>query len=86
MPITEIVSDCELIGTGSLLIINSYFLYLPWGKECFFLFDSHSKDENGRISATNTVFLLTFYSFQSLEKYVKSMYYSNSSMFKTATF
>ena len=39
-------------------------------KRGFFLFDSHSKDENGRMSATNAVFLLTFYSLQSLESYV----------------
>ena len=28
--ITEIVSDCQHIGTGALLIINNYILGLPW--------------------------------------------------------
>ena len=43
--ITETVSDCQHIGTGALLIINN----LIWGNQCFFLFDSHSKDEIGRM-------------------------------------
>ena len=29
--ITEIVSDCQQIGTGALLIINNYVLGLLWG-------------------------------------------------------
>ena len=39
--ITEIVSDCQQIDTGPLLIINNYILGLLWGNQCFFLFDSH---------------------------------------------
>ena len=34
--ITEIVSDCQQIGTGALLIINNYILGLLWGHQCFF--------------------------------------------------
>ena len=47
--ITEIVSDCQQIGTGALLIINNYILGLLCGNQCFFLFDSHSKDEIARM-------------------------------------
>ena len=43
--ITEIVSNCQQIGTGALLIINNYILGLLCGNQCFFQFDSHSKDE-----------------------------------------
>ena len=78
--ITEIVSDCQQIGTGALLIINSYILGLLWEKQCFFLFDSHSKDKTGRVSATGTAVLLKFDSLQSLENYIKSVYYSNYPM------
>ena len=81
MSITEIVSDCQQIGTGALLIINNYSLGLPWGSQCFFsLFDAHSKDEIGRMSATGTAVLLKFDSLQSLKNYIKSAYYSNYPM------
>ena len=81
MSTTEIVSDCQQIGTGALLIINNYILGLLWGSQCFFsLFDAHSKDEIGRMSATGTAVLLTFDSLQSLENYIKSAYYSNYPM------
>ena len=78
--ITEIVSDCQKIGTGAWLIINNYILDVLWGNHCFFLFGSHSKDEIGRMSATGTTVLLKFDSLRSLENYIKSVYYSNYPM------
>ena len=80
MPIIEIESDCPQIGTRGLLIINNYILALLWGNQCVFLFDSHSKDEIGRMSATGTVILLKSDSLQSLEYHIKSVYYTNHSM------
>ena len=80
MSITEIVSDCQQIGTGALLIIGNYILSLLWGNQCFFSFDSHSKHELGRMSTTGTAVLLRFGSLHSLENYIKSVYYSNYSM------
>ena len=41
------------------------------------MFESHSKDEIGRMSATGTAVLLKFDSLQSLENYIKPVYYSN---------
>ena len=72
---TDIVRDCQQIDTGALVIINNYILGLLWGNQCFFLFYSHSKDELGRVSATVTAVLLKFDSLQSLENYIKSIYY-----------
>ena len=60
MSVTEIVSDCQQIGTEDLLIINNYILGLLWGNQCFSLFDSHSKDEIGRMSVKGTAVLLKF--------------------------
>ena len=81
LPITEIMSDSQQIGTGSLLIIKNYILGLLWVHECFFfLFDSHSKDEIRRMSATGTAVLLKFDSLQLFENYKKPVYYSNYSM------
>ena len=78
--ITETVSDCQHIGTGALLIINNHILGLFGENQCFFLFDSHSKDEIGRMSATGPVVLLKFDSLQSLGNYIKAVYYSNYPM------
>ena len=80
MSITETVSDSQEIGTGALLIINNYILSLLWGNQCFCLFYSHSKYEIGRMSATGTAGLLKFDSLQSLENYIKPVYYSNYPM------
>ena len=80
LPITEIVSDSQQIGTGSLLIIKNYILGLLWVHECFLLFDSHSQDEIRRMSATGTAVLLKFDSLQLFENYKKPVYYSNYSM------
>ena len=62
--ITDIVNDCQQIGTGVLLIVNNYILGTIWGNQCFIRFDSHSKDEIGKISATGTAVLLKFASLQ----------------------
>ena len=58
--ITDIVNDCQQIGTGALLIVNNYILGTLWGNQCFITFKSHSKDEIGKISATGTAVLLKF--------------------------
>ena len=65
----EIMCDCQQIGTEALLIINNYILGLILGKQCFFLFNFHSKDEIQRMSTTGTAVLLKFDSLQSLENY-----------------
>ena len=58
--ITETVHDCQQISTGILLIIDNYILGLLLGNQCIFLFDSHSKNEIGRMSARGTAVLLKF--------------------------
>ena len=78
--INEIMSGFQSVGTGALLIINNYIFGLLWGNQCIFLFDSHSKDEIGRVSATGTAVLVKFDSLQSLENCIKSVYYSNYAM------
>ena len=65
--ITEIMSDCQQIDTVAILIINNNILGLLWGHPCFFLFDSQSKDQIGRMSPIDTTILLKIDSLQSLE-------------------
>ena len=45
--ISEIVNSVQQIGAGALLIVNNYILGLSWRNDSIYLFDSHSKDENG---------------------------------------
>ena len=71
--IIEIVTDCQKIGTGALLIIHDCILGSLWGNQYFFLFDSHSKNEIERMSDTATAVFLKFGSLQSLENYIKSV-------------
>ena len=82
MSVTEIVSDSQEIDAGALFIVVNNILGLLWGNRCVFPFDSHSKDEIGRMSGAGTAVLLRFDSLHSLENYIKSnlLYYSNYSM------
>ena len=76
--ISEIISNCQSIGSGALLIINNYTLAILWGRQCFFIFDSHSRDEEGKKSANGTAVLLKFHSLAKLEEYIKSTYYGET--------
>ena len=74
--ITKIMSDCQQIGTGALLIINNNISGLLWGNLCiFFQFYSQTIAEIERMSATGTTILLKTDSLESLENYTKSVYY-----------
>ena len=77
---TEIVSDCQQIGTGAMLIINNYILGLLWGNQWFFSIWFYCKDEIRRMPVTGTAVLLKFDSLQLSENYIKSVYYSNYPM------
>ena len=57
---SEIVNDCQQKDTRAQLISNNYLLGLLWGKQCFFLFDSHGKNEIERMSATDAASELSF--------------------------
>ena len=81
LSITEIVNSAQQIETGALLILNNYILGLIWGTGSIYLFDSHSKDEYGNFSSTGTAVLLKFDSLNSLENYIRSVYYNTSPHF-----
>ena len=76
LSIVEIVNSAQQIGTGALLIVNNYILGLIWENDSIYLFDSHSKDQYGNISSSDTAFLLKFDTLFSLENYIKSVYYN----------
>ena len=58
--ISEIVNSVQQIGAGALLIVNNYILGLSWRNDSIYLFDSHSKDENGDLSSSATAVFLKF--------------------------
>ena len=73
---TDILSTCSNHKKGTLLIISSYVLGIIWGRNCFYLFDSHSKDGEGNISQNGTAVLLKFDTFSNLEECIKQIYYN----------
>ena len=73
--IGEIVGNFSDLGNSALLIINGYALGIIWGKNCFFLFDSHSKNSNGNICQNGTSVLLKFEALNKLQEYIKDIYY-----------
>ena len=50
-------------------------LELFGGKNCFFLFDLHSKNSSGNICQNVTLILLKFVMLSKLQEYVKNIYY-----------
>ena len=74
--ISEIVNVVQQFGAGALLIAKNYILGLIWRNDSIYLFDSHSKDENGNLSSFVTAVLLNFDALYSLEKYVRSVCYN----------
>ena len=53
------------------IVINGYALGVIWGKNCFFLFDQHSKNSSGNIRQNGTSVLLTFEMLNKLQEYIK---------------
>ena len=75
LSITEIVNSCQQTGTGTLIIVKNYILGIIYGNDSIYLFDSHSKDENGYLSSSGTAVVLKFDTSHLLENYVQSVYY-----------
>ena len=76
LSIVDIIYNVQQIGTGALLIVNDYILDLIWGNYSIYLFDSHSKNENGNVSSSGTAVLIKFDRLLSLENYIRSVYYN----------
>ena len=73
----EITESCLNIGSGALLIITGYIFGILWGKDCVYLFDSHSKAGEGDISQNSTEILIKFETLDDLEDFIMLIYYSS---------
>ena len=69
----DTVGNCSNLGNGALLMINGYALGVIWGKNRFFVFDSHSKNSSGNICQNGTSVLLKFETLSKLQEYVKDI-------------
>ena len=73
--ISDIVGNCLNLGNRALLTINGCALGIIWGKNCFFLLDSHSKNSNGNICQNGASVLLKFETLTKLQEYIKDILY-----------
>ena len=73
----EIIESYLNIGSGALLIISGYIFGIIWGKDCLYLFDSHSNDYKGNISQNGSAILMKFENLDNLQDYIKVIYYSS---------
>ena len=80
LSIVEIVNSLQKIGTGALLIVTNYVLGLILGNDSIYLFDFHSKVENGSLSSAGTAVLLQFDNLLSLENDIRPLYYNAYSL------
>ena len=72
----EIVNSVQQIGAGFLLVARNCILGLFLVNDSIYLFDSHSKDENGIVTSSGTAVLLKFDTLDSLVNYIRSVYYN----------
>ena len=78
----EIIESYLNIGSGALQMISGYIFGIIYGKDCVYLFDSHSKDYEGNISQNGSAILMKFETLDDLQDYIKLIYY-NSQRHKT---
>ena len=54
MSVSNIANGIQQTRAVDLLILNNYILGVIWENDSIYLFDSHSKDENGSLSSSGT--------------------------------
>ena len=73
--LSEIVNDVQQIGAGALLVVSNYILSVNWGNDPIYLFNSHSKSENDKLSSSGTAVLLKYDRLCSMESYGRLVCY-----------
>ena len=66
-------TTCD-IGNGLIFTTGGFSFSLIWSKNCVFLFDSHSRDNNGAFLSTGSSILLSFKSLIDVQHYIKTEY------------
>ena len=76
LSIAEVVNSVQKVGTSALLIVKNDILALICVTDFIYLFDSHSKEKNSNLSSSDLIVFLKVDTLHSLEKYIRSVYYS----------
>ena len=63
------------------LFVNGYTLAILWGRDCFFIFDSHSRDSSEREVVNETAVLLKFLTLHQMDDYIKRTYFQQNSSY-----
>ena len=74
-PFNCLLGSCRLFSTGALLFINGLTMAIIFTNLAYYLFDSHSKDNQGKASQHGTSILLKFETLENLENYIYEVYY-----------
>ena len=61
-------------SNGILFFINQGTIAILWDAKSFFLFDSHSRDEQGKVTENGTGVLLKFSALRQLQNYLTEIY------------
>ena len=75
--LSESIKNSEELGNGALLMTNGYTCAIIWAKLFYYIFDSHSHNENGLESDCEYSTLLKFKSIASLQEYIRVKYLCN---------
>ena len=62
------------VGNGLVPMTGGYTIALIWSNSDFFLFDSHSRDQNGGFTAEGATVLLSFKTLSDVQQYIKNEY------------
>ena len=67
-------------ATGILFFANDQTIAIFWNVKNIFLFDSHSRDQNGKPISNGTSVLMTFPDLLNLKKYINETYFSSTTV------
>ena len=73
LPIDDALVNCFETSNSCLLICGGQTIALAKHKNIFFIFDPHSRDENGMQHHSGNAVLVTFSSFQSLVDFIRRL-------------
>ena len=61
-------------SNGVMFFVRQTSFAILWNKKYFFLFDSHSRDDQGKVAPDGTGILLKFSSLRQVQKYILENY------------
>ena len=66
-------------GNGAVLFLSGYTVAILLGRNCFFIFDSHSRDSSGRKVVNGTAVLSKLLSRHHLHNCIERTYFQHNS-------